>query len=62
MPFDGSYEPSHLIQTNTPGGRRGDYASKGLGEATFVDFDLGTPVRVAAFEHVQRQTPDTIAA
>ena len=38
------------------------FASHGKGAETFVDFDFGRSVSVAAFHHVQRRTPDTIAA
>ena len=32
------------------------------GAKTFIDFDFGKPMRLAAFRHVQRSTIDTVAA
>ena len=57
----GGYNAENLLKPAAPSGYRADYASNGLGVKTFVDFDLGAPVRVAAFRHIQRRTPDTIA-
>lgn len=37
------------------------YASKGKGIETFVEFDFGKPVPIAAFKHVDRYDPATIA-
>lgn len=58
----GHYEADNLLKPSKPGRGRGEYASHGQGERTFVDFDLGRPVAVAGFRHVQRRTIDTIAA
>jgi hypothetical protein len=60
--FDENYLADNLLKPVTAAGHRSDYASRGLGARTFVDFDFGKPVRLAAFRHVQRTTPDTIAA
>lgn len=61
--FSESYVATHLVAPpSSGGGSRPEYASKGLRERTFVEFDLGTRVAVAGFEHVQRRGPDTVAA
>ncbi len=57
----GGYEASNLLKTANAGGHRSEYASAGKGVKTFVDFDFGQPVRLAAFRHIQRKYPDTIA-
>ena len=57
----GGYNAENLLKPPAPSGHRAEYASHGLGARTFIDFDLGRPVRVAAFRHIQRRTPDTIA-
>jgi hypothetical protein len=57
----GGYEAENVLKPPTPSGHRAEYASHGKGAQTFIDFDLGRPVRVAAFRHIQRRTPDTIA-
>lgn len=57
----GSYNAENLLKPPTPSGHRAEYASHGQGARTFVAFDFGRPVRVAAFRHIQRRTPDTIA-
>jgi alpha-mannosidase len=57
----GGYNAENMLKPAAPSGYRAEYASHGLGAQTFVDFDLGAPVRVAAFRHMQRRTPDTIA-
>jgi len=59
--FSESYSAENILKPSTPGGRRSDYASRGLGAKTFIDFDFGQPVRLAAFRHVQRRTTDTLA-
>ncbi len=55
----GQYEAANLL--DSPANRSTEYASNGQGTRTFVDFDLGRPVPVAAFRHVQRNRPDTVA-
>lgn len=57
----GGYEASNLLKPALPSGHRLAYASKGKGVQTFVDFDFGQSVRLAAFRHIQREKPDTIA-
>lgn len=59
-PFNDRYAAVHLLAPAENAGP--EYASKGLAEKTYVDFDFGRPVRLAAFRHVQRRTPDSIAA
>lgn len=56
----GGYEAENILLLSGPGFHRA-YASNHLAEKTFIDFDLGSEVPVAAFRHVQRRTPDTIA-
>ncbi len=57
----GSYSADNLLKPPAPSGYRAEYASHGLADKTYVDFDLGQPQPVAAFRHIQRRTPDTIA-
>ena len=60
--FGANYNAENLLKEPTPGGgRRAEYASRGAGVRTFIDFDFGQPVRLAAFRHVQRRTADTVA-
>ena len=59
--FNDQYSAENILKPPTPAGHRSDYASRGLGEGTYIDFDFGQPVRLAAFWHLQRRTPDTIA-
>ena len=57
----GGYNAENILKPPAPNGHRAEYASHGKGAKTFIDFDLGRPERVAAFRHIQRRTPDTIA-
>ncbi|MCH5375938.1 MAG: hypothetical protein JJ992_18365, partial [Planctomycetes bacterium] len=59
--FSESYRAENILKPSHPTGHRADYASKGLGARTFLAFDFGRPLPVAAFRHIQRRTPDTIA-
>lgn len=59
--FSESYRVENIVEPYRPGAHRADYASKGLAARTFIDFDFGHPITVAAFRHIQRVTPDTIA-
>lgn len=59
--FSDQYSAENILKPASPSGYRADYASKGLSERTFIDFDFGTATAVAAFRHIQRKTPDTIA-
>ena len=54
----GRHEASNLIDGNP----RTEYASNNQGTNTFVEFDFGAPTRVAAFRHVDRNDPATVAA
>ena len=57
----GGYEPGNLLKAAVSGGYRAEYASRGKGVRTFVDLDFGEAVRLAAFRHIQRRLPDTVA-
>ena len=57
----GGWEADNLVKPSAPGGYRPEYASHAKGARTFVDFDFGQPVPLAAFRHIQRKGPDTIA-
>ncbi|MCC6231026.1 MAG: hypothetical protein IT580_00165 [Verrucomicrobiales bacterium] len=59
-PFDDSYAAANLLRPPSTDQHRPEYASRGKGDKTFVDFDFGRPTGIAAFEHVQRRTPDTM--
>ena len=39
-----------------------EYSSKGKGLETFLDLDFGRPTRIAAYRHVDRADPATVAA
>lgn len=54
----GGYEAENILLSS---GVNRDYASDHLAERTYVDFDFGCEQSTAAFRHVQRSTPDTIA-
>ncbi len=54
----GAFNVSHL----TDGDARSQYSSAGKGTETFVEFDFGRPVRVAAFRHIDRNDPATVSA
>ncbi len=56
--FGGGWEPRNLFDGNL----RTAYASAGKGAATFLDFDFGKPVALAAFKHVDRDDPATVKA
>ena len=56
----GSYNAENTLQPSPLTGPHSEYASNGKGVATFIDFDLGQPVRLGGFRHVQRSTIDTI--
>ncbi|MCA9263749.1 MAG: hypothetical protein KDA60_07855 [Planctomycetales bacterium] len=58
----GAYLAENIIRPVDSRGRRAEYASHGLGEKTFIDFDLGQAKDVCGFRHVQRATPDVILA
>ena len=54
----GGWEAENVLN---PIGALTEYASNGKSVQTFVDFDFGQATSVAAFRHVQRRWPDTIA-
>ena len=54
----GSYDASRLLDGDT----KTEYASDGQGAETFVEFRFPEPTRVAAFRHVDRNDPATVAA
>jgi hypothetical protein len=54
----GRYKAVHLLD----GKPKTEFASRGKGTGTFVEFDLGAPVRIAAFRHQDRNDVATIAA
>ena len=53
---------NHDVGNITDGKVRTEYSSNVKGTNTFIEFDLGTPTRVAAFRHVDRNDPATITA
>ena len=58
----GSYEVKNIIVPLTLMGFRREYASHGKGTETFIDFDFGKSLPLAAFRHIQRGSPvDMIA-
>ncbi len=59
--YGDGYPVENLLRPDTADGNQPEYASRGLGVRTFVDFDFGRPVSLAGFEHVQRRTQDTVA-
>jgi alpha-mannosidase len=54
----GQYEASNLLD----GDAKTEYASDAKGTNTFVEFDFGAPTRIAAFRHLDRNDPATVAA
>lgn len=58
----GGYNAENLLDGRFGGGPRSEYASAGKGLETFVDFDFGRPARIAAFQHVDRMDPATVAS
>ena len=57
----GGYSAENVLKPTDERGHHLEYASRGQGVHTFIDFDLGREVPVAAFRHVQRKTNDTVA-
>ncbi len=57
----GGWEADNLLKPATPSGYVAEYASRDKGVQTFVDFDFGGAVRLAAFRHIQRRGTDSIA-
>ncbi|HUT90075.1 MAG TPA: discoidin domain-containing protein [Thermoguttaceae bacterium] len=58
----GAYEAENMIDGVADGRRRSEYASASKGTDTFIDFDFGKPTPIAAFKHVDRFDPATVAA
>lgn len=57
----GGYNVENILPSSGRNARVVEYASDHQAARTFIDFDLGRPQKVAAFRHVQRRTPDTVA-
>ena len=53
---------NHNVGNIIDGKPKTEYSSNGKGTDTFIEFDLGAPTRVAAFRHVDRNDPATIAS
>ena len=53
---------AHNVGNILEGKFRREYSSNGKGTDTFIEFDFGAPTAVAAFRHVDRNDPATIAA
>lgn len=58
---DAGHEAENIVKPAPLAFRHPEYASNGKGVGTFIDFDLGRPVRLAAMRHIQRHTRDTVA-
>jgi hypothetical protein len=54
----GKYEPTNLVD----GALMTEYSSNGKGTNTFLEFDFGRPVKIVAFQHIDRNDPATVAA
>ena len=54
----GHFAAGQLVDGDT----RTEFASSSKGKDTFVEFDFGDPVRIAAFKHVDRRDRATVAA
>ena len=52
----------HDVGNITDGKPQTEYSSNAKGTNTFIEFDFGAPVSVAAFRHVDRNDPATITA
>ena len=51
---------NHDVTNILDGKPQTEYSSNGKGTNTFIEFDFGAPVNVAAFRHVDRNDPATI--
>ncbi len=58
----GGYNAENILDGSASGKYRSEYASAGKGTGTFLDFDFGESKRIAAFEHIDRFDPATVAA
>ena len=54
----GNYTAEKLLD----GDIKSAYATNGKGIGTFVEFDFGKPLEIAAFQHIDRIDPATVAA
>jgi alpha-mannosidase len=54
----GGYKAANLVD----GDVRTEYSSAGLGTKTFVEFDFGSSIRLAAFRHIDRNDPAAVGA
>src|ERR1039458_2372181 len=52
---------NHKVGNIIDGKPRTEYSSNAKGTNTFIEFDFGAPISVAAFRHVDRNDPATIA-
>ena len=53
---------NHNVGNIIDGKPRTEYSSNTKGTNTFIEFDFGAPINVAAFRHVDRNDPATIAS
>src|ERR1035441_9941966 len=53
---------NHKVGNIIDGKPRTEYSSNAKGTNTFIEFDFGAPISVAAFRHVDRNDPATIAS
>jgi len=53
--------PNFAVARLVDGKAETEFSSNAKGTETFVEFDFGVPVRIAAFRHVDRNDPATIA-
>jgi len=58
----GAYEAKNMLDGVADGRHRSEYASASKGTDTFIDFDFRKPTPIAAFKHVDRFDPATVAA
>src|SRR5262249_37313470 len=56
-PYPGQYEASNLLDDDA----RTEFASNGKGTNTFVELEFAQESRIAAFRHVDRNDPATVA-
>ncbi|MGC8829761.1 MAG: discoidin domain-containing protein [Verrucomicrobiia bacterium] len=55
--YPGKYNVERIID----GDLRTEYSSRGDGTNTFIEFDFGKPFTIAAFKHIDRNDPATVA-
>ena len=54
----GQYNATNI----TDGNPKTEYSSASKGTDTFIEFDFGAPAQVAAFRHLDRNDPATVAS